>query len=157
MNFLIISYNKIDISNFSLVKIWYAPIALILNTKKIITHSNSKETIFSPVSSPRVSSDPIIHTRFNIITKPNKSNFMASKWFLSRIDKNSTCIILKALSNRNNTSNWTSHVDFSFYLLNTRNSSVFTDFPVSVMSMFNSSTMIFIIWWPSTFFAYLNW
>lgn len=67
---------------------------------------------------------------------------------------NTTGIIFKFLSDRNNTTNWTSHIDFSLHSCNTSNISIVMNFPISELC--DSPTCCFIIWWPTTFFTDLN-
>jgi len=62
-------------------------------------------------------------------------------------------IVFKRLSDMNDTTDWSSGVDFSFDFFDSSNVTVITDFPVLVLTFSNSPTMAFFIWRPGAFFA----
>ena len=69
------------------------------------------------------------------------------------IVEDTSSIVFKRLSDVNDTTNWSSGVDFSFDFLDSSNVTVITDFPVLVLTFSNTPTMIFFVWWPETFFT----
>jgi len=69
------------------------------------------------------------------------------------IVENTSCIVFERLSDVNDTTDWSSGVDFSFDFLDPSNVTVIADFPVLVLTFSNTPTMIFLIWRPEAFFA----
>jgi hypothetical protein len=62
-------------------------------------------------------------------------------------------IVFKRLGDMNDTTDWSSGVDFSFDFFDSSNVTVITDFPVLVLTFSNTPTMTFFVWRPGAFFA----
>ena len=127
-----INFRSLFISHISSLFItWHGKNTIIFNAKIILMHLHSEEALFSPVSSPWVSSDPVLYSIFN--TPSNDWDFMINHWphFLLGVD--AWGILLEGISDFNTATNWSSSQLF-LHIVSTSYASVILGVISSVVS-----------------------
>lgn len=94
---------------------WSCPRASRFNTKIVSTSDESDITTLSPITSPRISNDPIF---FSVLFTPtNNTNVVVKFLSASCIFENSSSVVHELFCNSNCTSDWTSFVDLVHHIL----------------------------------------
>lgn len=93
------------------VLFWYSPNTIVFNSNIVLSSDNSKESLFTPISSPWVSDSPELLTIF--FSPSNYWYFMIRSCFSCCVFKDTSCIIMKLLSR----GNWTCYRSSLEYFL----------------------------------------
>lgn len=92
-------------------------------------HLDSEVTIFSPIGSPWISSDPVFYSILD--SPPNNTNFVGNYWWLIQLLAEDTIFIqIEFLGSLNTTRNRSSAVYFQFHSISSRKSSILTHVPL---------------------------
>lgn len=128
--------------NKSFRSLWNTPRAAIFNTKIILVHFESKETLFSPIGTPRISNNPIFFS-FSRLAPADNGNIVIRNRNSYLFAVNATSVVVfKVISSINSARNRTSRIDFIFHLLHTSEMTKFSDFPflVRIFSLSGTSS-----------------
>lgn len=101
------------------------PGTVALNVEVVGSTAEFKETIHAPVSSPRVSNEPIVLAVFNTIS--NDGNIVADLHITGIVTEDATSVGMKRISCGHTAGDWTSLVNFLNHVLLSRNSAIFID------------------------------
>jgi len=89
---------------------WGGPSAIRLNSKVVLSSDKLHETLFSPVSTPRISYEPV---RCSLLfTISNKTDLVDNIEITGGILEDTRSVVLHSLSDGNTACNWASLVDF---------------------------------------------
>lgn len=94
-------------------------------------HLNSKESRFSPVSSPTVSSNPIFCSS-GFINSKSYNCYNVIRYRNGYLWVNSSSIFFKFICGVNGTRDWSSCINFSFHSCSSRDTSVLAYFPTII-------------------------
>jgi hypothetical protein len=109
------------------------PIAVSFNTQVIISsHSHSEETVFTPVSTPRVSADPVFSAVFN--TPTDDGNFVVNVNTGEFFTVDTTSIFFESISSINTATNGSVGKEGLLHVFDTADGTVARDLPMSVGS-----------------------
>jgi len=97
--------------------------------------------MFTPITSPRISTNPIFQSCFINTPSYNCKN-MVRYWKWLKFFINSTSIFFKFICSHNSATYWSSSINFFFHMISTNSSSKLRNFPF--FESFHSNT---ILWW----------
>jgi len=112
------------------------PVAVSFDGKVVDTSDDSEETVFTPVSTPRVSDNPVLGT-VGKSTPTNNGDIVIDFSLVSSIDENTTSVVEKRASG-NTADDGASLHDFAHHSLFTFNGAVFID-TVDVVAIGNGA------------------
>jgi hypothetical protein len=104
---------------------WSGPSAVTFNSNVVDSSDNSEESLFTPVSSPRVSYGPELDSVFN--SKSNDRDFVYEADISSSVFINTASVVLKGLRYCNSASNRSSLIDFLDHVFFSGNFTEFFD------------------------------
>lgn len=92
-------------------------------------HLNFEVSIFSPVGSPRVSSNPIFDSVLDSPT--DNADLVGDNWSLRKLlAEDSTFVLVELESSLNSAGNWSSGIDLELHSISSENDSVLGGFPL---------------------------
>ena len=101
------------------------PGAIAFDVKVVGSTAKFKETIHTPVSSPRVSNEPVVLAI--LFTISNDGNIVANLHITSIVTEDTTGVGMKRISCGHTTGDWTSLVNFLDHVVLSRDCAIFID------------------------------
>jgi hypothetical protein len=134
-------------------------LAVSFNTQVVLVHLDSEETLFTPVGTPRVSTNPELSTVLNTVT--HNRDDVVGHWEEDPFRVDTAGVLLELVGDVDGASNWTTSVDLSLHLLSTANVAVLGGTPVVVVGD-GPAVLIWVwiisAWWRAlAVFADLLW
>ena len=94
---------------------WSGPGAVALNGKVVLSSDELHEALFSPVSTPRVSNEPVWSSIF--LAESNKADLVDNIDISGGVLKDSRSVVLHGISHGDSARNWASLVDLLHHVL----------------------------------------
>lgn len=105
--------------------LWGGPSAIRLDVDVVGASTDAEESIFTPVSAPRVTDKPVLLA--SLLSIADNGDVVHNLQITGSVTEDTTSVVLKSLGHGNTASNRTSLVDFLDHVLLTSYSTEFVD------------------------------